>query len=251
MSQNGTSIRSVERAINILKCFSPEKLELTLTEIANEIDLPISTVARILATLEKHRFLSRNKENQKYYLGAEMARLGILCYSNLDFRRIALPYMTELRDLFNESVSLYIAEGSQRVCIERVESTHPLRRVIDIGSQLPLTRGASGRLLLAYMDENNIKEILKQDPYTTIDALQELRKAGFAISKGEREAGVVSVAVPLFDAKYQVLAVLSISGPAERFQEERLNLMVEKLKHYSQRISEALGVNFEAKRKYV
>lgn len=241
MTQNETNIRSIERAINILRYFKQDKPELTLTEISKGVNLPVSTVARIITTLKKHRFLARNKENQKYYLGAEIARLGTLCYSNLDFRRIALPFMIELRDLFNESVSLFIAEGDQRVCIERVESTHSLRRVINIGSQLPLSRGASGRLLLAYMDKNTISEILSKDPYTTLESLEKLKKIGHSISKGEREKGVVSVAVPVFDIKNQILAVLSISGPTERFSEERINFMLEKLKHYSKLISKALG----------
>lgn len=241
MSENDSNIRAVERAIQILKCFRQEKLELTLTELAGEADLPRSTTSRILSTLEKHRLLARNEENQKYYLGAEMARLGVLCYSNLDFRKIALPFMIELRDLYNESVSLYIAEGDQRVCIERVESTHPLRRVINIGNQLPLTRGASGRLLLAHMEKKQMEKILSKDPYVTVEALKELKRIGYTVSRGEREAGVTSIAAPIFNAQKRIVAALTISGPSERFKEEDIPERVKMLLHYAEVVSTALG----------
>jgi len=75
--------------------------------------------------------------------------------------------MIKLRDMYNESVSLYIVQGNYSACVERVESTHPLRRVINIGDRLIMTRGASGRLLLAYMEIEQLREILAKDPYTT------------------------------------------------------------------------------------
>ncbi|MFZ7101591.1 MAG: IclR family transcriptional regulator [Peptococcaceae bacterium] len=241
MSENDSNIRAVERAIQILRCFKQEKLELTLTEIATETDLPRSTTSRILSTLEKHRFLARNEDNQKYYLGAEMARLGVLCYSNLDYRKIALPFMYELRDLYNESVSLYIAEGGQRVCIERVESTHSLRRVINIGDQLPLTLGASGRLLLAYMEKERIETIVGKDPSVRLEDLEKLKRAGYTISKGERETGITSIAAPIFSWQKQVVAALTISGPSERFKEEEIPARVQMVQHYAKLISHALG----------
>ena len=235
------NVRAVERALNILNCFNPNQLELTLTEISKEIGLARSTTLRILTTLEKNAFLAKNEETYKYSLGSKIAHLGMLCFSNMDFRKIARPYMVRLRALYNESVSLYIAQGNYRVCVERVESTQPLRRVVNIGDRLILTRGASGRVLLAYMEKEKIREILEGDPYTSEEELEELRRLGYAVSKGEREEGVTSIAAPVFDAQNKMITALAISGPSIRFSDEELPERINTVKEYAQKISFDLG----------
>ena len=216
MASADASVKVIERALNMLNCFTKEKLSLSLIEISREIDLPPSTTSRILATLEKYNYLYRDEETQRYYLGPSIARLGTLCYSHMDFRRISVPYMVKLREIYNESVGLYVPNKSHRVCIERIESTHPLKRILNIGDRLPLTRGASGRLLLAYQPQNVIDELLLADPYTTHDRLAEIRQLGYSTSRSEREEGVVSVAAPIFDSQHNVVAALNLSGPAAR-----------------------------------
>ncbi|MBP1556597.1 MAG: helix-turn-helix domain-containing protein, partial [Oscillospiraceae bacterium] len=131
MASADASVKVIERALKMLNCFTKEKLSLSLVEIAREIDLPPSTTSRILATLEKYNYLYRDEETQRYYLGPSIARLGTLCYSHMDFRRISIPYMIQLRELYNESVGLYVPNKEHRVCIERIESTHPLKRILN------------------------------------------------------------------------------------------------------------------------
>jgi len=239
--EKDSNVRSVERALDILNCFGQNQMELTLTEISREIGLARSTTLRILSTLEKKEFLARNEETQKYSLGFKMAQLGMLCFSNMDFRNIAKPYMVRLRDYYNESVSLYITQGNYRVCVERVESTQPLRRVINVGDRLTLTRGASGRVLLAYMGKEKIREILAQDGYTTEEELIKLREQGYTVSRGEREEGVTSIAAPVFNAKNKMISALSISGPTVRFSEEELPERIKKIKEFAEKISYDLG----------
>lgn len=236
-----SNVRAVERALDILNCFTPGQTELTLTEISKQVGLAPSTTLRILTTLVNNTFLGKDEETQKYYLGSKVAQLGLLCFSNMDFRKIAKPYMLRLRDIYNESVSLFIVQGNYRVCVERVESTQALRRVINIGDRLVLTRGASGRLLLAYMDKEKIRYLLEKDPYTSEEALNKLRQQGYAVSKGEREEGVMSIAVPIFNAQNKVIAALTISGPSIRFIDEELPERIKRLKEYAEKISFDLG----------
>lgn len=236
-----SNVRAIDRALDILCCLDDKKTELSLTDISKEVDLARSTTTRILSTLEKREFLFRDKETQKYSLGPRIAQLGMICFSNMDFRKIAKPMMAELRDMYNESVSLYIVQGNHRVCIERIESTHPLRRVINIGDRLVLTRGASGRLLLAYTKTEKLREILEKDPYTTEGKLEELRKKEYAVSRGEREEGVTSIAAPIFNARKKMITALAISGPSIRFPEEELTERIEVVKNFARKISLSLG----------
>jgi IclR family KDG regulon transcriptional repressor len=241
MASANASVKVVERTLRMLNCFTKETLSLSLVEIAREINLPPSTASRILSTLESYNFLYRDEETQRYYLGPSVARLGTLCYSHMDFRRIAVPYMIQLRELFNESVGLYIASKGYRVCIERIESTHPLKRILNIGDRLPLTRGASGRLLLAYQPQAVIDELLIEDPYTSRERLAEIRTLGYSMSRGEREEGVVSVAAPIFDSLHKVVAALNISGPSARIDTDLMEEMALKSRDYAMRISREMG----------
>lgn len=241
MASADASVKVIERALKMLNCFTKEKLSLSLVEISREIDLPPSTTSRILSTLEKYNYLYRDDETQRYYLGPSIARLGTLCYSHMDFRRISIPYMIELREIYNESVGLYVPNKENRVCIERIESTHPLKRILNIGDRLPLTRGASGRLLLAYQPPQIIDELLAADPYTTTERLAEIRALGYSTSRSEREEGVVSVAAPIFDSQHKVVAALNISGPAARISVELMEEMALKAKEFALKISQEMG----------
>lgn len=241
MDNNDSSVRTVERALSILNCFCEDKYELSLTEISKNIGLAPSTASRLILSLEKNDFLARNIDNQKYHLGFKLAKLGNLCFEHMGFRKIALPYMVELRDLFNESISLYVAERNYRVCVERVESTQSLRKVIDIGRQLPLTRGASGKLLLAYMPKDKMRNILMDDPYFTEIQLEEIKQNGYAISFSEREEGVTSIATSIFDNEKKMVTALTMSGPSVRFHDDEITMIVKRMKEYADKISYLLG----------
>lgn len=241
MAENDSPVRSIERALDILDCFEPGRLELSLTDIAKQIHLAMSTTSRIVATLEKRSFLSRNADTQRYSLGSRLAQIGALGLSNMELRKIALPFMRDLNALYNEGVSLYVVQGDERLCVERVESTRPLRRVINVGDRHPLTRGAAGRVLLAYLPPARRQSLLQGDPFTTEDALEELRRSGYTVSLGEREEGVTSIAAPIQDAKCEVVAAIAMSGPSVRFEGPGFSDKVAKVKRTSELISEALG----------
>ncbi|OHD22072.1 MAG: hypothetical protein A2Y38_12490 [Spirochaetes bacterium GWB1_59_5] len=241
MAVKETSVRAIERALDILDCFEPGRLELSLTEITNGIDLAISTTSRIVATLEKRKYLSRNMDTQRYSLGPKIAQIGALGLSNMELRKVALPFMRDLNALYNEGVSLYVIRDDDRICVERVESTLPLRRVINVGDRHPLTRGAAGRVLLAYLSKERRAELLAKDPFTTEDSLDELRHGEYTVSLGEREEGVTSIAAPIQDARCEVIAALSMSGPSVRFEGSGFSDKIAKLKKTAELISKALG----------
>jgi IclR family transcriptional regulator, KDG regulon repressor len=241
MAVKDTPVRAIERALDILDCFEPGKLELTLTDIANAISLSMSTTSRIVATLEKRSYLARNIDTQRYSLGSRIAQIGALGLSNLELRKVALPFMRDLNALYNEGVSLYVIQDEDRICVERVESTLPLRRVVNVGDRHPLTRGAAGRVLLAYLPREKRKAILTKDPYTTEEALEELRHGGYTVSLGEREDGVSSIAAPIEDARCEVIAALSMSGPSVRFEGSGFSDKIARVKKTAEQISKALG----------
>ncbi|PKL25353.1 MAG: IclR family transcriptional regulator [Spirochaetae bacterium HGW-Spirochaetae-3] len=241
MAVKDSPVRSIERALDILDCFAPGRLDLSLTEIAKRIDLSMSTTSRIVATLENRNYLARNSDTQRYSLGSRITQIGALGLSNMELRKVALPFMRELNAIYNEGVSLYVIQGDERICVERVESTLPLRRVINVGDRHPLTRGAAGRVLLAYLPEDRRRTLLARDQFTTEEALKELRHGGYTVSLGEREEGVTSIAAPVQDASCEVVGALAMSGPSVRFAGSGFSDKIAKVKKTAELISEALG----------
>ncbi len=241
MAEQETSVRAIERALDILDCFSPAELEFSLTELSKRINLALSTTSRIVSTLEKRGYLARSPENQRYALGPTLAQIGALGFASVDICKVALPFMRDLNRIYDEGVSLYVVRGNERICVERVESSRPLRRVVNIGDRHLLTRGAAGRVLLAYLPEEQRTELLRGDPFTTEEALAELRRSRRAVSLGEREEGVTSIAAPVEDARREIVAALAMSGPSVRFEGPGFDEKIAKVARFADLISEALG----------
>ena len=235
------NVRAVERALAILDCFSIEHTSFSLMEISKEIQLSASTTLRLLSTLEKRNYLYRNPDNSRYYLGARVAQLGNAIFTNLDICQEAQPFMQELCRRYNESVGIYERNGDMRVCITRINSNQTLRSVLMVGSTYSLTRGAAGRVLLAYAPEEDRKRLLKAEPYTTEEALGQLRRDGYTISKGERDTAVESIAAPIFNAGGQVKDALFMTGPAGRFESHSKEEMIESIRDAAIRISIQMG----------
>ncbi len=152
-----------------------------------------------------------------------------------------------------ETISLYVPAGDRAVCIERLESPLEVRRVISIGDQVPLHVGSTGKVLLAYMTEPAQVEYLSQLGHeglgslppmewsTLLTQLALIREQGVTASHEERVPQVSSASAPIFEASGQLSAVLTVSGPAARFDEERMERYKELVKEAATRISEQIG----------
>ncbi|MCL5046343.1 MAG: IclR family transcriptional regulator [Actinobacteria bacterium] len=242
-------IRSVHRAIGILNCFSWDKRELGLTEIATLIGLPKSTTSRILQTLTTSGLLQRDAESGRYRLGFRLFCLGSIVKDSMELRTIAIPTMVALRDKSRETVNLYLREGTRRVCIHQVESLLGVRHMVRIGEQLPLWAGASGKVLLAHMDESGRERVFQEAlavsanfrPDRLTAQLEDIKRQGYAVSHGERELGASAVAAPIWNADRHVEAAVTISGPTARWTAEDVDLFVRLVREGAAEISRQLG----------
>ena len=124
---------SIKKALSVLLCFSRKAPEWSMTELSRKLDLPLSTTSRILGSLVEEHFLDRDPETKTFRLGTRLIYLGALAKESLNLRKYALPVMVALRNLFGETVNLYIKQGKYRVCDEQVESLHTLKRSAQLG----------------------------------------------------------------------------------------------------------------------
>lgn len=243
MAEANSSTRSIERAFDILECFIFDGTELSLMEISNKINLSPSTVHRLIGTLQKRGYLRRNPINKKYYLGSLIVQLGNISINILkkEFTQVAFPYMVKLRDKFNESVNMYVRNKNKRVCVQKVESKQSLRLVMNIGSILPLEKGAPGKVLLAALPDEKIKVLLGNYDEALSKSLEEVRKNKYAISRGEREKGLGAIAVPVFFVDGKVIAALSMTGPINRLLNKDVEQKIKAVIECASEISAALG----------
>lgn len=231
MEDKKLTVRAVERALDILLCFSEES-ELGLTEIASRVSLNKSTVHRLLASLEGKGFLLRDPITEKYRLGYRLWELSANLVREDDPALLFLPEMEKLRDSLGETISLYVRDGRERMRIQAVESKHTIRRVAPIGVRLPLAVGASSKVLVAFEDYQ-IKEWIMNDAAWPeyVDKphyrkqLEQIQNVGYATSVEEREQGTSAVAAPVINRQGRVIAALSVSGPASRLTVEKMDQM--------------------------
>ncbi len=178
-----SGIGVLDKAVAVLDAL--ESGPLSLPELVDATGLPRATAYRLAAALEVHGFVGRNGAGS-FQLGARLSQPAL--------PTIARPALEELRDATGESVQLYVRRGSQRLCIEALESPHGLRTIVPVGALLPLDVGSAGK-------------VLREDAAAL--------KRGWAASVEERQRGVASVSAPVYE-NGRLVAAVSVSGPVER-----------------------------------
>ncbi|TDF97289.1 IclR family transcriptional regulator [Paenibacillus piri] len=237
MEDGKLTVRAVERALDILLCFT-DSSDLSLTEIAARVSLHKSTVHRLLASLEGKGFVLRDAASDKYRLGFRIWELSANLTHDDDPALILLPDMERLRDELDETISLYVRDGMERVRVQAVQSNQAIRRVAPIGARMPLYVGASSKILVAFAEQAVQEALMGPDWPTGLDRsafLQQLAEAktlGYATSVEEREPGAAAVAVPIMNGAHRLVAALAVSGPSNR-------LTLEKMKEHAPILMEA------------
>ena len=234
-------LKSLEKSLDVLDLFVECNVGMALKEIAAQTELNTSTAFRIVNTLERRQYLTRNEESKQYRLGPKSLALGYSSHWTENIVTLAKPYLRKLQREFNETASIYIAEGDNRICLDHVESTHSLRRVISLGESLPIYKGAAGKVLVAWSNEKEQKRISSEYGNLTESELSMIRHNGYAVTQDESEHGLFALAVPVFNFEERVVASLTIAGPSMRFYDSIRQKMLFTMSQYAYEISYALG----------
>ena len=238
---------------SILDCFTPEKAEMGVRELARMADMSPSTTGRLLQSMRERGILRQDPETKTYSLGIRLLNWTGVYLSALDIRAIAMPVMADLQASTLETISLYVLDGTDRVCVERLESPQRVRIVARLGLRLPLYAGSAGKVILAYLSTEQTEQILTTVPllpftrHTITDAaklreeLAIIQARGYAFSHGEWIEDASGVAAPIFGHDNQVAGALTISGPSQRFDKEVIERYGQQLIPAGREISRAMG----------
>jgi DNA-binding IclR family transcriptional regulator len=245
-------MKSLKSALDILDIFTSDTPEQGVMEISRKLLMNKSKVSRILSSFADRKILIKSESNQKYRLGSKVLELATVYLSKRNLKTMALPYLEALNRDTNETVAVFILEGKDRVCLDRIESTQEVRMSIKPGDHHPLHAGAAGKLILAFLSEEKRKELIEKKlthftKYTITSKrklrkeLAKIRKQAFAISIQERVSFGAAVAAPIKDYSGELIGALSVVGPAMRFTPEKVMKFVTLAKANANKISQQLG----------
>jgi len=249
---SGQTITAVERTALVMSAFAQADSQmLGVTEISNNLAISKAVVHRILNTLRSQDYIAVDPTTRRYMLGPAALELGLAFLRHVDVRDIAKPLLVDLCAKTQETATLSIRSGMHRLYIDQVTPSREVKMTVVLGRSFPLHAGGSSKAILAHLAADDLEAYMSDvvldsltestitDPDLLAQDLARIRRAGFASSVNERQAGAASVAAPIFDHSGGPVAAISLCGPAERFQdeaEEAAKLIVAAGKQLSERM---------------
>jgi DNA-binding IclR family transcriptional regulator len=228
-----------------------------LGEVAAGVGMHPATVHRVLAQLVEAGLVRQDPESGRYGLGLELLKLAWKATGRPGLREIALPELRALSDDTGETawLGLYDARRRQMLFAAAVESPQAVRHVRPLNEWLPLHGGASGRALLAFLPEGEREAVLDGPlpavtEHTIVEraalerSLDDVRRRGYAVSRGERAIGGVGVAAPVLAADGRALAVVGIGLPQQRFRAAKEATLARRVMAAADAIARTAGARF-------
>lgn len=215
----------VHRVARILQALKGQRDGLTLSQIATRVELPRSTVHRLVTALEAEGLVASASVNGGYRLGPVLAGLALV--SEQDLALVAHPYLVELSREVDETVDLAVLHHDHVLFVDHIDAPRRLRAVSAVGALFPAYCTANGKALLSTLPDDEVVSLLPRrlEPLTRstitdhaalLEELAEVRRTGVAYDREEHTVGISAVGATIADAAGRIAAI-SIPVPAQRF----------------------------------
>jgi DNA-binding IclR family transcriptional regulator/sugar lactone lactonase YvrE len=250
--KTGDGTGALEKALDVLQAVGATPNGISQTQLAAQVQLPRTTMYRILATLVERGMIRRDPTRKVYRLGFNYLEMVRNAYLEPDLVAAASAELRALRDLTGETSYLAVLDGNQVLSLERCDGAHTLRSAASLGQGKPVYCTGQGKAILSALAPGARDDILKGlvleplTPLTITDRrrllaeLQITRTRGYALDDEEIRLGVRCVAAPIIDKHGNVRGALSVAGPAYRLTLERLTLLGPELADAARRVGELL-----------
>lgn len=247
----GTQV--IERAIQIVDCFSAQQPSLSLAELVRMTGLHRATAHRILQALTVSGLLSQDPDSSRYRLGYRLIRLGELARRSNDLLQIAQPHIQELARKWGEAVVIDVPDHDLRMeTIVLIPSTYRLSTSDSYDFPAWPHTTASGKVILAQQPVEVVEAyasrgLIALTPHTITDLqrlkteLAQVARQGYATNFEEQEFGLVAVGAPVMDGRGRAVAALSIGGPSTRIDGENFQAMIASVMATARQISLEMG----------
>ena len=245
-------VQSVERALAVIKTFSADRPELTLSEIARHTGMTRAAARRFVLTLADLGYLG--VVDRRFYLRPTVLELGHTYLSVLTLPQAATPHLTELSEQLNETTSLAVLDGDEIVYVARIGTRRVIASQLTVGTRLPAYLTSHGRIQLAHLPDDRLEDYLSRvrleprtaqtvtDPELLRRRLLKARAQGWCVVDQELEEGVTSIAVPVRNGAGQVVASVNVGTHSRRLPAAELRrVALEPLKETARRIEEDIA----------
>ncbi|MBR1119997.1 IclR family transcriptional regulator [Bradyrhizobium lablabi] len=244
-----STVRAVDRAIAILQCFTADKPALSVLDIQKRVGLSRPTLYRLLQTLGASGLIKAEGDPQRFRLAHGVMELAHVWLAGLDKVDVARPILEQLRESTGETAALFVLREQKRICVLELESHHALTIARGIGDTGDITLGASGKAILAFLDEKRrdaiLDQVIKPRRAELMKALEVVRSRGYAVSHGEVFVGAVALAAPTFNHNGEVAGCLGVFGPKARVKDADIPRIGAQVMQAASTISEQYGYRSE------
>lgn len=245
-------VQTLDRAISVIDLFIRERRPLGVTEIAAELRIHNSIAHRLMATMEYRGLLEKTADSGKYYVGAMAFEFGAI-YMNNRFVTEGKRLLPELAEKVGGSAHMAVLNKGMVLYLVNQEAPQSLLLNAPVGVRNPVNITALGKALVAWMEPEQVAELLKthglavrtQHSIRTAEAflaqLDEVREKGYSVDNEELVVGFRCVAAPVRDHTKEVVAAISAGGTTKMITMENLEQVADWVKSYAAAISERLG----------
>jgi len=246
-------VQSVDRALSIIETLAEDDEGYRLSDLAVRTGLSTSTVHRLLATLEKRRFVQFDRYESKWHVGARSFSVGATFARRRNFTAQAMPYLRKLRDQTRETANLAVVDDQSIIILTRIESREIMRSLTKVGGRVAMVASGVGKAVLAtYPDEDVNAVICRQGmprlteksivrPSELFRELQVIRRQGYAVDDEEARMGLRCVAAVVYNDCSEPLAAISVSGMTSRMTDDRLPTIGRIVREVAAELTVALG----------
>lgn len=250
-SQSGT----ISRTISVLRALAEVKGDIQLKTLADDLQLPPSTVHRLLDLLSQENMVERDGSSRRYRVGREFLRLSALVFNSHPLRSLAIPLLREAVEECNETayLGLYLPQQRRMMFVAQIESSHSLGYRVRENEALSVLTGASGLSISAHLSQDVIDLIYEEGrqesdvrkAISSRKALNEelirIREQGYAITYGKRIPGAVGIFSGFFDGSGSVMGCIGFTIPEQRYSKSLLPKLAGTVSDVARKISESMG----------
>jgi IclR family acetate operon transcriptional repressor len=246
-------VQSVDRALSILETLSEDDEGYRLSDLAVRTGLSVSTVHRLLATLESRRFVQFDRAESKWHVGVRSFTVGASFARRRNFSTQAIPYLRKLRDLTRETANLAVVDDEFIIVLTRMESREIMRSLTQVGGRVAMVTSGVGKAVLATYSDEDVGAVIRHHgmprlteksiirPGDLFKELATIRKQGFAVDDEEACMGLRCIAAVVYNDCAEPLAAISVSGMTSRLTDERLPEIGQIVRDVAGELTLALG----------
>jgi len=246
------TMQALDRAMAVLTHLAQSE-GATLSDISTALDIPAPTTHRILTTLQGRGYAAMVGASQTWSVGIEAYRTGASYLKRTNLLDVSRPVMRRLMEMTGETANLAVPDGTEVVFVGQVETLNPIRAFFNPGTRTAMHASGTGKAILASLDAARLRPLLARSELSAFTdrtlssaaALQAdldlTRERGWSFDREERFAGMSCIGAAIRDARGEVVAGVSISGPSIRFSESRIEAFGRLVAEAASEISRGIG----------